>query len=221
MNLCAARGEPHEDVLAELEQIVGSLPEGGWAALVLESRGYMALAAGRPSDARAAWRAGMDLSPSGAASGYALAGRAALWIGDAEGARADLAGLDGSGIHGAAIDNVRATLRAGITALEGRTAEALAGYRAANAAWRSLDLPWDGALTAIDMAHVLDRGLPEVRAAAAEARQILTRIGARPFLGQLEALVAPGSTGFGDGDGVAARAREDPAAMEASTGPPA
>jgi hypothetical protein len=219
VNLCAARGEPHEDVLAELEQIVGSLPEGGWAALVLESRGYMALAAGRPSDARAAWRAGVDLSPSGAASGYALAGRAALWIGDAEGARADLAGLDGSGIHGAAIDNVRATLRAGITALEGRTAEALAGYRAANAAWRSLDLPWDGALTAIDMAHVLDRGLPEVRAAAAEARQILARIGARPFLGQLEALVAPGSTGFGDGDGVAARAREDPAAMEASTGP--
>ena len=66
------------------------------------------------------------------------------------------------------------------------------------------------------MAHLRDRGLPEVRAAAAEARQILARIGARPFLGQLEALVTPGSAGSDDGDAVEAP-REAPTAVDPAT----
>ena len=58
----------------------------------------------------------------------ALAGaaRAALWMGDAAGAADDLAALDGSGVHGPAVDADRKTIRAGIAALEGRPAEAIA-----------------------------------------------------------------------------------------------
>jgi hypothetical protein len=61
------------------------------------------------------------------------------------------------------------------------SAEALSLYRGALGAWRYLGLAWDGALTAIDMASLLDPGEPEVRAAADRARDILAGMGARPF----------------------------------------
>jgi len=41
-------------------------------------------------------------------------------------------------------------------------------------------------MTAIDMAILLDGTLPEVQAAGATAREILGRLGARPFLERLE-----------------------------------
>jgi hypothetical protein len=40
------------------------------------------------------------------------------------------------------------------------------------------------------MATVLDADLPEVRSAADEAREILARLGARPFLERLDELMA-------------------------------
>jgi hypothetical protein len=81
-------------------------------------------------------------------------------------------------------------LRAGLAAVDGRGAEALALYRDALRGLRDLGLPWDEALTAIDMATVLDPGDPEVRAAADTARQILVGLGARPFVERLEAALA-------------------------------
>jgi len=47
-------------------------------------------------------------------------------------------------------------------------------------------LPGLEAMTAIDMAILLDGTLPEVQAAGATAREILGRLGARPFLERLE-----------------------------------
>ena len=46
---------------------------------------------------------------------------------------------------------------------------------------------WDEVLTSIDMATLLDPAEPEVRAAAASAREVLTRLGAKPFLARLDA----------------------------------
>ena len=139
-----------------------------------------------------AWRASTDLGASAEASGFTLSCRAALWARDLGKARANLAGLIQAGVHGPAIDATTVALQAGIDALEGRTAEATNGYRTAMAVWRAQDLPWDEALTALDMAHVLDPASPDVQAAATAAREILVRIGAKPFLAQLDALVPPG-----------------------------
>jgi hypothetical protein len=50
-------------------------------------------------------------------------------------------------------------------------------------AWGDLGLAWDEALTGIDMATLLEPADPEVRAAADSARDILTRLGAHPFIG--------------------------------------
>jgi hypothetical protein len=105
---------------------------------------------------------------------------------DAEGARADLAAFDASRWRGRALKADRLTMRAGIAALEGRSAEALSLYRDALRVRRELGLVWDEALTAIDMATLLDPAESEVRAAADAAREILARLGAKPFVARLE-----------------------------------
>ena len=86
----------------------------------------------------------------------------------------------------AALAADRLTARAGVAALEGRRAEAAGLYREALRAWRGLGLAFDEALCAIDMTTVLDPADPEVRAAAAEARATLLRLGAAPLLGRLD-----------------------------------
>ena len=50
-------------------------------------------------------------------------------------------------------------------------------------------MAWDEALTGIDMVSVLDPALPEVAAVAASAREIVTRLGAKPYLARLEAIL--------------------------------
>jgi hypothetical protein len=102
-------------------------------------------------------------------------------MGDAAGAADDLAALDASGVHGAAIEADRTTIRAGIAALDGRPAEALPLYREAIRVWRDLGLAWDEALCGLDMALLLDTSDPEVEAAGS-AREIFVRLGAAPFI---------------------------------------
>ena len=58
------------------------------------------------------------------------------------------------------------------------------------ASLREIGAIWDEALCAIDMATVLDPDDPEVRAAADAGRVILTRLGATPFLAQLDAAMS-------------------------------
>jgi hypothetical protein len=77
--------------------------------------------------------------------------------------------------------------------LEGRPADALPFYREALRCWRDLDLAWDEALCAIDMATLLDPADPEVRAAAEAAHEILVRLGAAPFIARLAAALAHSS----------------------------
>ena len=79
------------------------------------------------------------------------------------------------------------TIRAGLAALEGRAADALGQYREALRGWHDLGLAWDEALTGIDMATLLEPSEAEVRAAAESSRQILVRLGAKPFLERLDA----------------------------------
>jgi hypothetical protein len=81
-------------------------------------------------------------------------------------------------------------MRAGIAALEGRPADALALYRQALRDWRELGCVWDLALCGLDMTLLLDPSQPEVRAAADSAREIPVRLGARPFVERLDEALA-------------------------------
>ena len=84
------------------------------------------------------------------------------------------------------------SIRAGSVALDGRAPDAFALHADAVRRFRDLGLPLDEALTAIEMATLLDPALPEVGAAADAACEILTRLRAQPFLERLEAAMERG-----------------------------
>ena len=115
------------------------------------------------------------------------AGHAALWSPDDPAAAvAKLRStIDATSmLRGAWIVNVRRSLEAAIAALEGRTEEAAAAYAEALKTWRTLQLPFDHAMTVADAVTVLDPALlPE--GAVEDARAFLQRIGAEPALARL------------------------------------
>ena len=84
----------------------------------------------------------------------------------------------------------RASIAAGIAALRGDSAGALAGYRTAMAAWRSLDLPWDEALTTLEAVTVLGTSDPEVAGWVDGARATFERLRAAPLVERLDEAVA-------------------------------
>jgi len=149
-----------------------------------------ALARGRFAEATAAYRRAALHVAENAPIGHAMASRASLEGRDAVAAASVLAALEATGAHGPAIDARRASIRAGLAALDGRPADALALYADASHRFRDVGLPVDEALSAIEMATLLDPALPEVRAAADAARWILVRQRARPFLDRLDAAMA-------------------------------
>jgi len=193
----AFRGEPVADQLDEITRLVGESDDPQVLSTVASCDAIVAFAAGRLGDARSAWRRVAGLGPGNAPGALTPAARAALWAGDAAAARADLAALDASGIHGPAVEADRRTIRAGLAALEGPTADALPLYREALRSWRDLGLAWDEALCGLDMALLLDPADQEVRAAAAAAREILVRLEAAPFIVRLDAATASQQSGSG------------------------
>jgi class 3 adenylate cyclase/tetratricopeptide (TPR) repeat protein len=189
----ALRGEPVTDQLDEVIRLIGDSDDPRMLSLGAELDAYVAFAAGRLGDARTAWRRFAELQVGSLPEALPPAARAALWAGDGGAARHDLVALDSSGFHGPAVEADRRTMRAGIAALEGRTAEALSLYREALHAWRDLGLAWDEALCGLDMATLLDPAEPEVHAAAESAREILVRLEAAPFIARLDAALARSS----------------------------
>jgi hypothetical protein len=188
----AGRGEDVSERLIELRRLLDEDPLRATAA-VDDAVGNAAMADGRLHDARTAWRRVAGQDAINAPEFHYRAARPALWDGDVEAARTDLAALDATGVHGSVVELRRMTIRAGLAALEGRPADALGQYREALRGWHELGLAWDEALTGIDMATLLEPSEPEVRAAAESSRQILVRVGARPFVARLDAAIG-GST---------------------------
>jgi class 3 adenylate cyclase/tetratricopeptide (TPR) repeat protein len=190
ISLRSLRGEPVSVLLAEQANLVGATTDNLMLGVHHAATAFEAFATGRLTDARAAWDRYAEISKSNLSEAKERRARAALWLGEVEQARADLAAIDAAGVHGPAIETGRGTIRAGIAALEGRSGDALALYRDALRGWRDLGLAWDEALCGLDMATLLDQGESEVRAAADASREILVRLEAAPFLARLDAAMA-------------------------------
>jgi hypothetical protein len=92
--------------------------------------------------------------------------------------------MEETGLHGPALDAERRSLVAGIAALEGRTADAVAGYREALRRFRELRSDFDHALCALEFALFVPHE-SEAHEAGEEARRIFERLGARPMLERL------------------------------------
>ncbi len=122
-----------------------------------------------------------------------LAARCALWSGDLEASRADLAIFDAAGAHGPAPAAFRQVMAAGVAALAGEVSEALRGYRVARAALRGLGLRWAEALACLDMIESLP-DQPDAQEAATEARATMVELGAVPFITRIDAAIAASRT---------------------------
>ena len=197
--IMALRGESTTEFLDEIQQLVGDTNESSLLASLYAANAAALFATDKLADARVTWHRTATVSSGNVADAVPRCARAALWLRDIDAARADLALLDASGIHGPAVEADRATIRAGIAALEGRHVDAVAMYRGARGDWRDLRLEWDEALCGLDMALLLDPADPDVREAAEASREILERLGARPFVDRLDAALdgaaAPPATG--------------------------
>ena len=190
IELHALRGENASVEVAEFDALVGDSTDPLMTSGSHWAKGTIAWAAGELEAARAEFRAAAGFSAQYAPLFLPTAARVALWLGDTPGAAADIDGLDAIGAHGPAIELRRQAVVAGIAALEGRPAQALAGFREALAQAQASGLKWDEALIGLDMAILLDAGDPEVRAAADRARVTFTALGAAPFLDRLDAALA-------------------------------
>ena len=137
--------------------------------------------------------------PGNALHCYWVVALAALFLRDAELARATVARIDATRIHGRWIAAMRASLDAGIAALDGRPVDAEAGYRTSLAELREVGARRDVAL--VQLVRALLATDPTVVAeAAAQARELLEPLGAIELLARLDG--APAS----DRDGRAAEA---------------
>jgi hypothetical protein len=181
------RGEDRTEDVRWLERYLSDADEKMWRESVVEVRFWVAFGAGRISDAYDAAMEHGRVHPDEASHSYAYAAICGLWERDRERAAAALAALDATEAHGRVVNMNRRTIQAGLAALDGRTGEAQSAFREALAGWRDLGSPWRVALTAITMATLLGPANPEVRAAAEAAREVLTRLGAQPFLQRLDA----------------------------------
>ena len=186
-----ARGDSGAEGIAEMERL-GEDMSGGWHQFVADPEANRALAAGDLEKAHASF---MEVASDDSQAPEYLyrAARPALWNRDLAEARTLLTKLDQTGAHGPAAEARRATVAAGIAALEGRAAESLALYRDAQRGWRAMKAVWDEALTGVDMATLLDPAEPEVAAVIASTREILERLGAKPYLERLDAAVSAGA----------------------------
>ena len=182
------RGEPVDELLGELEGLVADSTDPSTLYLGAVGRANRALALNDLREASGAYRRAAALTATNAPSCHVLAARADILVGDAAAASASLDALDATGVHGPVIDARHVSIRAGLAALDGRPADAMVMYRDAMRRFRDLGLPIDGVFTAIEMATRLDPCDQEVRGATEWAREILTRLGARPFLERLDAV---------------------------------
>jgi class 3 adenylate cyclase/tetratricopeptide (TPR) repeat protein len=187
------RGERVDELFDEIERLACETSDPQTQYIAAAARAERAFARGELENAALAYRHAAALTPNNATNCHGLAARAALLTSDAASAASDVAALEATGIHGPAIDARRTSIRAGLAALDGRSADALPLYRDAIRRFRDLGLPVDEAFTAIEMASLLDPAEPEVAVAVESAREILVRLEAAPFIARLDAAIARSS----------------------------
>ena len=183
----AMRGSP-EAATVTFTDLRRRMPSGGDPQthfnLALWS-GWADLAAGRAEEALLAADVvrRSDWGSSWRTWGSALGVKAAIWSRDPAAIAASEAPL--AGATGRWPNALRLELRAAVSALGGEPAESTALYREALDRWRDLDMPFQFATAVIGACRVLGPR-PELTDALAEARSILSGLGARSLLERLD-----------------------------------
>jgi class 3 adenylate cyclase len=204
--LTALRGGDGSADVAEAERRLPALSDPQYTSYCQWARSLSALSTGDLAEARARAESAAEITAYFTPITLPIAARAALWGADPAGAGKITERMDASVMRGQASELDRLTLRSGIAALQGRRAEAAAGYRDALRGWHGLGLAFDEAMAALDMATLLapsEREMPEIPSAVQAATDTFERLGARPFLARLRAGTSPGTAPGGGGADVA------------------
>ena len=192
----AARDDPQTGSFAERLLAVGKLTDEAGSAEAEESiLATRRLLAGDPTGAYEHLIAPAERVEIFIETAVPWAIHAAAWSRDVARLRRAVDLLAASRFTGAVLQAPLAVGRAGIAALEGRTADALDAYRRARRGYADLQLHTHLALSAIDMLATIGTDEPEVRVAAEDARAAFVRLGARALLQRLDEAGGPGGSG--------------------------
>ena len=182
----AGRGEPVADLIGELRDLVagfddpqyrGNIEYASWMAMMASGNYAGLIDAGRASFAWAGQGA-IDAAPP-------LVSRAALRTGQADVIREMLVVFAGTR-KGRVATACLAAMEGALATVEGRRTDARAHFLEALRLFRELGLAWIAANTALDavVADVLEPA--ERQRVADEARATFERLGAKPYLAQLD-----------------------------------
>jgi hypothetical protein len=184
-----ARGESTDASLARLEVLSSEVSDPYGPSSVHCLRSDRALHAGDFGLACDEAVSAAEADP-GVTVYLALAMRPALWGRDLARARQVADRLDADPSTELGVAAYRVAARAGIAALEGRTDDAITGFREALSRLRSEGSDFEVARISLDFVLLVGADHPATREAAAEARAIFERVRARPYLERLDAAVA-------------------------------
>ena len=194
VEVLAARGEPVAELVAELERLASGFDDAQYRGQIEYVAWMQMMASGTYEEVVRRGKASLAWAGQGAIDGAPpIVCRAALRMDDADTIREMLAIYAGAR-KGRRTSAYRAAMEGALAALEGRRPEARAQYLEALRLFREMNLSWLVAVTALD-AIVADALEPAERQRVAdEARAILERLGAKPYLAQLDAALAAAPT---------------------------
>jgi len=219
-NIQAFLGVPTDEGLKELAAAV-TMNSGGIATpnvqtFSIESQAYVALLDGRVAESRTFWRELFPVDPPNNYASRLWSARLSLWLGDPDGAEADIADFWQYAPHDGVPIVARDLVRAGIAALRGEREAAIDGYRDAIGRLRTYRIPVDEAFCAIDIAWTLGADDPTAAEAVAEARRIASRLGSKPLAALIDEAVASGGRAPATKPAAASRRAEPRAVADAA-----
>jgi class 3 adenylate cyclase/tetratricopeptide (TPR) repeat protein len=184
----ALRGRPVEPFVDEILAFADRIDDPNMQGAAWGATAFVRLAQGRFEEAYASGMAArIDIMNAGL--GLAWATRAAVRLRDAERARVALDDFEAVESRGSLTVLNRAASRAALDGLEGRWTDAAPVFRDVWTRYRELGIDVALAMSQLDCLAVAPPGDPLADEAARSARAILERIGATPYLAQLDALV--------------------------------
>ena len=187
--ILAEQGKPVEAELAELEALLIGASDTQLRAGQEAARAVIELAEERYEDAFDSAMRTIEIEPGFMGLASDLACEAAIGLRDVDRLQKVAAERAQVARVGRLIELESMELEAGVAALEGRTTDAVRAYREVLRRWREMEQFFFVARRGLNFVTLVGPDEPEARAAGEEARTIFARLGAKPALARLDALL--------------------------------
>jgi hypothetical protein len=187
--ILAERGESVDAEFEALEELTTGASDTQLRAGMEMTRAAIALSRRECDNAFEAAMRVIEIEPGFVGWASDLACQAALGMRDLERVRAVAARQAELSSPGRLTEINASTIAAVLAALEGRTSDAVRGYREVIGFWRATEQFYLVAQRGLDFVSAVGPDVPEARAAGEEAREIFAQLGARPALERLDALL--------------------------------